>query len=72
MDLFVYDGLHTAENMLFEMRAVWPHLSGDGLLVSDDVDNNDAVSRFSNEVAVDALLICEPGKDGDVAVMARG
>jgi protein-tyrosine-phosphatase len=32
---FVHDGLHKAENMLFEMHAVWPHLEPGGLIVAD-------------------------------------
>ena len=39
VDMFVHDSLHTARNMLFEMRTVWPAVTPGGLVLVDDVDN---------------------------------
>jgi predicted O-methyltransferase YrrM len=71
VDLFVHDGLHTAENMLFEMRAVWPSLRPGGFLVADDVDHNDAVLTFAAETGVDPVLVREPVKHNVVGVFPR-
>ena len=37
--MFVHDSLHTARNMRFELRTVWPALDRGGLVLVDDVDN---------------------------------
>jgi hypothetical protein len=71
VDLFVHDGLHTSENMLFEMRAVWPRLVPKGFLVSDDADDNDAVVQFSAEVGQIPVLVREPSKPDVVAILRR-
>jgi hypothetical protein len=39
VDVFVHDSLHTARNMRFELRTVWPALRHGGLVLVDDVDN---------------------------------
>lgn len=69
--IFIHDGLHTAENMLFEMRTVWPHLTPDGLVVADDADDNDAVLHFARETDINPILVRESGKDDVVAVLRR-
>ncbi len=46
VELFFHDSLHTTENMSAEMEAAWPHLSGGGFLLSDDVFWNRAFWRF--------------------------
>lgn len=45
--LFLHDSEHTFDTMMFEYDTVWPHLPPGGLLLSDDVDWNDAFSSFS-------------------------
>ncbi len=39
VDMFVHDSLHTARNMRFELRTVWPAMAPGGLILVDDVDN---------------------------------
>lgn len=39
VDLFVHDSLHTARNMRFELRTVWPAMSRGAIALVDDVDN---------------------------------
>ena len=46
VDLFVHDSLHTRSNMLREFGLVWPHLTGGGVLVADDVERNDAFGEL--------------------------
>ncbi|HIH50548.1 TPA: class I SAM-dependent methyltransferase [Candidatus Micrarchaeota archaeon] len=52
VDLFNHDSLHTYEHMQFEYKTVWPRLSTGGVLVSDDVDWNDAFEDFCNSIGV--------------------
>lgn len=70
--IFVHDGLHTAENMLFEMRTVWPHLELNGIIVADDANHNDAVLTFAQEIGTEPILLREPVKDNVVAIIIRG
>jgi hypothetical protein len=35
--------------MWFEFNAAWPHLRPGGVLLSDDVNANDAFSRFATQ-----------------------
>jgi Methyltransferase domain len=69
--LFVHDGLHTTENVLFELRTVWPHVEPTGLVVVDDADHNDAVVTFAGQIGVEPTLVREPVKGTVVAVFAR-
>ena len=39
VNLFVHDSLHTARNMGFELRTVWPAMRSGDLALIDDVDN---------------------------------
>jgi hypothetical protein len=38
VDIFFHDDLHTPDHMLWEFELVWPHISQDGVLISDDVN----------------------------------
>ena len=48
VDLFLHDGLHTTDNMLFEFHSIWPRLSSGGFLVVDDAEDNSAFARFAD------------------------
>lgn len=50
MDIFIHDSLHSYDHMLFEYRTAWPYLSPNGVLLSDDIDYNDAFPHFISEV----------------------
>lgn len=50
IDLFFHDSEHTHENMLFEFRAVWPHLRQGGILLSHDILANNAFYEFCDEI----------------------
>jgi predicted O-methyltransferase YrrM len=42
IDLFVHDSLHTYKNMKNEFEAAWPALRDGGVLISDDIEGNQA------------------------------
>jgi Methyltransferase domain len=48
VDMFVHDSLHTARNVRFELRTVWPAISRGGLVLVDDVENQ-AFRNFVQE-----------------------
>jgi Methyltransferase domain len=57
--LFIHDSLHTTENVLFELRRVWPHVRAGGAVVVDDVDINDGFRIFVAETAHARSWVCE-------------
>jgi hypothetical protein len=50
IDIFIHDSLHSYDHMLFEYRTAWPYLSPNGILLSDDIDYNDAFPHFTSEI----------------------
>jgi predicted O-methyltransferase YrrM len=62
IDIFLHDGLHTAETMTFEFHHVWPYLVKNGVLVSDDVQSNAAFADFASRIDRQPLLMTDAGK----------
>lgn len=58
VDLFVHDSLHTYGNMRMEFDLVWPRLRPGGVLISDDIEGNDAFRELTEryDVAFYAVL----------------
>jgi hypothetical protein len=50
VNIFLHDSEHTYENMYFDYAAVWPHMTENGYLLSDDAWSNAAFSDFCREV----------------------
>lgn len=50
VDVFLHDSLHTYNNMTLEFRTVWPKLTMGGILLSDDVELNQAFEKFAGTV----------------------
>jgi hypothetical protein len=49
IDSFMHDSEHSFECMWFEFNQAWPVLRPGGVLLSDDVNANEAFSRFAAE-----------------------
>lgn len=60
LDLFVHDSEHSTPCMLFEFEVAWEWLTPGGLILSDDIDWNDAFETFVRERDCDAGLVA-PG-----------
>jgi predicted O-methyltransferase YrrM len=56
IDLFVHDADHSHAGQLEELRTVWPHVRGGGVVLMDDVGNPAAI-EFAAEVGVDLWLV---------------
>lgn len=69
-DIFVHDGLHTLENMLWEYETVWATMDPGALLISDDIDDSYAWQTFSSRVKRQ-WIVREPDKSGVLAVAQR-
>jgi hypothetical protein len=71
IDMFVHDGLHTAETMTFEFHHVWPYLVNDGVLLSDDADASPAFVEFFQRTALEPLVMTEPDKGSVVGLLKK-
>ncbi len=55
-DLFFHDSDHSRAHMLWEFGVAWSRLRDGGLLLSDDVPDNDAFLSFAREVGATPFL----------------
>jgi predicted O-methyltransferase YrrM len=62
VDVFFHDSDHSRAVMLWEYRTAWPSVRPGGILLSDDVDWNDAFDTFRSETGGTALKWF--GRDG--------
>jgi hypothetical protein len=49
VDIFFHDSDHSYEHMVFEFESTLPYLTKKGILLSDDVDKNEAFSQFTRK-----------------------
>jgi len=59
IDIFLHDSEHTYENMTGEFNLVWEYIKKGGILICDNIDNNDAFSDFCKKVDRKPLLFPE-------------
>lgn len=60
IDLFVHDSLHTYDHMAFEFKLARAHLSSTGLIVSDDINTNQAFAEMvQSEQTLDGVAITQ-------------
>src|ERR1700739_853408 len=72
VEVFVHDSLHTYKNMRREFEMAWPHLTGGGVLIADDIEGNRAFQEFSerSDVAFHAA-IREVGKNSLAGILIK-
>ncbi|MGD0329205.1 MAG: class I SAM-dependent methyltransferase [Nitrososphaeria archaeon] len=57
IDIFIHDSRHTYKNMINEYNIVWPYLKDGGILLSDDVIDNNAFLEFADKVKLPLVVI---------------
>ena len=57
VDLFIHDSLHTYKNMIFEFECAEKNLSEHGMIISDDVLDNDSFFNFTSKKRLENILI---------------
>lgn len=55
VDIFFHDSGHSYEHMKFEFEISWPHIRNKGILLSDDVDENEAFPEFVEKHQIRAV-----------------
>lgn len=71
VDLFVHDSQHTRRNMRFEFFEAWRRLRPGGVLVADDIHENDAFALFVRTTACMHIIGQEGRKAGLFALATR-
>jgi len=61
IDVFYHDSLHTYEHMMFEFKTAWRKLIKGGLLISDNIDLNNAFIDFCKEVKASWIDLANVG-----------
>ena len=61
IDIFLHDSEHSYQNMLWEFRTAWTYLKAGGVLLSHNIDTNDAFSDFCREHGVKGYLLTNMG-----------
>ncbi len=69
MDVFCHDDEHTYPVMISQYRLAWPHLRSGGLLLSDDVNWNQAFTDFCKEKVGQGEFIVSSG--GRIGVLRK-
>ena len=57
IDLFIHDGEHTDEDMMYEFETAWKHLTPRGILVADDVHVSSAFPDFCRKQGVRPIFV---------------
>ncbi|MBC8250014.1 MAG: class I SAM-dependent methyltransferase [Candidatus Nitrosopelagicus sp.] len=57
VEIFIHDSLHTYKNMIFEFECAKNNLKNKGIIISDDVVENDAFFDFTNKKDLENYLI---------------
>ena len=66
VDLFFHDSHHSYTHMMWEYTSIWPFLSGNGIVVSDDISWNTAFLDFAGGVGSRPLILRENSNIGAV------
>ena len=64
LDIFIHDSSHTYENMMFEFNMIIKNIKKEGIIISDDVINNDAFYDFTISNNVKKYVIKVEGNQG--------
>jgi len=61
IDIFLHDSEHSYQNMLWEFQIAWTYLKSGGLLLSHNIDTNDAFSDFCQNQATKGYSLINLG-----------
>ncbi len=57
LNVFFHDSLHTYKNMTFEFETVWPFVTKNGFLISDDISDNNAFYDFYSKMSLEPFIL---------------
>ena len=59
--IFFHDSEHSYKNMLWEFQTAWAYLKSGGILLSHNIDYNDAFSDFCHNHGVKGYSLADMG-----------
>ncbi|MDC1359618.1 class I SAM-dependent methyltransferase [Gammaproteobacteria bacterium] len=57
VDLFIHDSSHWYHDMVQDFAAVWPHMKSGAPLIADDIEFNDSLFDFANEMGISPPIV---------------
>lgn len=72
LDMFVHDSDHSYENMTYEFNQAYKKMKGRGIIMSDDVDMNNAFWDFSSTRKLHPKVVYSPIKLFGVVFLNKG
>lgn len=69
--VFVHDSDHSYQNMAWEIRSAWQRAAAGDVIVSDDVDLNDAFLDTARDLGGEHHLIAQAEKAGTTGLLLR-
>jgi predicted O-methyltransferase YrrM len=64
LDIFIHDSSHTYENMMFEFNMIIKKIKKNGVIISDDIIDNDAFYDFTSANNVKKYVVKVEGNQG--------
>lgn len=61
IDMFLHDSEHTYQNMFWEYETAWMYLKSGGILLSHNIDMNDAFADFCKNTGIKLSLLGDMG-----------
>lgn len=61
IDMFLHDSEHTYQNMFWEYETAWMYLKSGGILLSHNIDMNDAFADFCRGTGIKSSLLGDMG-----------
>lgn len=61
IDIFMHDSDHSYENMFWEYQTAWDSLRQSGILLSHNIDENNAFPDFCEEKSVEGFILTNMG-----------
>lgn len=71
LDIFIHDSSHDYWTMTAEFEQAWAQLRPEGVLVSDDIDDNPSFPHFAEKVEREPVIAGEQGKVGMIGLLRR-
>jgi predicted O-methyltransferase YrrM len=70
-DIFLHDSLHTFKNMMFEFSIAWPYLKKNGILIADDIVDNDAFYQFYSSRNLEPIFLTRDNENTPILGILR-
>ena len=71
IDIFYHDSFHTYKNMMYEFRTSWPFIKKNGILIVDDVNYNDSLYDFCDQLNQIPVIFSKQNDDPKLGFLLK-